>query len=41
MEFLKSPLVRISFGLVIVTISALLLSDILGLVPDTKGAEIS
>lgn len=39
MEFLKSPLVRISFGLVIVTISALLLSDMLGLVPDTKRAE--
>ena len=41
MEFWKSPIVRISFGLVIVTISALLLSDFLGLVPDTKRAEIS
>lgn len=41
MDFFKSPIVRISFGLVIVTISALLLSDMLGLVPDTKRAEIN
>ena len=41
MGFLKSPIVRISFGLVIVTISALLLSDMLGLVPDTKKAELN
>lgn len=41
MEFFKSPIVRISFGLVIVTISALLLSDLLGIVPDTKRAEIN
>jgi diguanylate cyclase (GGDEF)-like protein len=41
MEFFKSPLVRISFGLVVVTISALLLSDLLGLVPDTKRAKFN
>lgn len=41
MDFFKSPVVRISFGLVIVTISALLMSDFLGMVPDTKRAEIN
>jgi diguanylate cyclase (GGDEF)-like protein/PAS domain S-box-containing protein len=41
MDFFKSPIVRISFGLVIVTISVLLLSDMLGMVPDTKRAEIN
>jgi diguanylate cyclase (GGDEF)-like protein/PAS domain S-box-containing protein len=41
MHFFNSPIVRISFGLVIVTISALLLSDMLGMVPDTRRAEIN
>jgi diguanylate cyclase (GGDEF)-like protein/PAS domain S-box-containing protein len=40
MKFLKSPLVRISFGLVMVTISVLLMSDLLGMVPDTRRAEL-
>ncbi|MDH5738001.1 MAG: diguanylate cyclase, partial [Gammaproteobacteria bacterium] len=40
MIFLKSPLVRMSFGLVLVTISLLLISDMLGFMPDTRKAEI-
>ncbi len=39
-QFFKSPLVRISFGLVMLTVAMLLLSDFLGLVPDTKKAEL-
>ncbi len=41
MNFIKSPLVRISFGLVMVTISVLLVSDLLGVMPDTKRAELN
>jgi len=40
-HFLKSPLVRISLGLVMLTITMLLISDALGLVPDTKRAELN
>lgn len=39
-SFLKSPLVRISFGLAMLTVSMLFVTDFLGLVPDTKSAEI-
>lgn len=38
--FLKSPLVRISFGLVMLTVSLLLLSNIFGLFPNTRQAEL-
>ena len=38
--FFKSPLVRISFGLAMLTVSMLLVTDLLGLVPDTKKAEL-
>ncbi|MCP4408805.1 MAG: EAL domain-containing protein [Gammaproteobacteria bacterium] len=40
LKFVKSPLVRISFGLVMLTLSILLASDMLGLVPDTRRAEL-
>jgi len=39
-RFLKSPLPRISFGLVMLTVSLLLISDFLGLVPDTRTLEV-
>ena len=39
-SFSKSPLARISFGLVMVTITVLLLSDLVGMVPDTRRVEI-
>lgn len=39
-SFLKSPLVRISFGLVMLTVSMLFVTDFMGLIPDTKSAEI-
>ncbi len=39
-RFLKSPLVRISFGLAMLTVSMLFITDFIGLVPDTKSAEI-
>ena len=39
-NFLKSPLVRISFGLAMLTVSMLFVTDFIGLVPDTKSAEI-
>ena len=39
-QFLKSPLVRISFSLAMLTVAMLLLTDLLGLVPDTKDAEL-
>ncbi|MCB1753550.1 MAG: EAL domain-containing protein [Gammaproteobacteria bacterium] len=38
--FLKSPLVRISFGLAMLTVSMLFVTDFLGLVPDTKSSEM-
>ena len=41
MKYLNSPLVRMSFGLVMVTLSALLMSDMLGMVPDTRRAELN
>lgn len=39
-RFLKSPLVRISFGLAMLTVAMLLVTDLLGLVPDTKNAQL-
>jgi len=39
-NFVKSPLARISFGLVMLTVSLLLISDLLGLMPDSRGTEI-
>lgn len=39
-RFLKSPLVRISFGLTMLTVSMLLIADFLGLAPDTKSAAL-
>lgn len=39
-RFLKSPLVRISFGLVMLTIALLLISDLVGLIPNTRIAEL-
>ncbi|MCP4089860.1 MAG: EAL domain-containing protein, partial [Gammaproteobacteria bacterium] len=39
LKFIKSPLSRISLGLVMVTISVLLVSDMLGVMPDTRRAE--
>ncbi len=39
-KFIKSPLTRLSFGLVMVTISVLLVSDMLGMIPDTKKSEL-
>ncbi len=40
-RFFKSPLARISFGLVMLTVSLLLISDFLGLMPDSRGSEIA
>ncbi|WP_432470591.1 EAL domain-containing protein [Amphritea sp. HPY] len=40
LNIFKSPLVRISLGLVMLTITMLLITDALGLVPDTKRAEL-
>ena len=37
---LTSPLTRISVGLVMLTISMMFISEFIGLVPDTKGAEL-
>lgn len=39
-NYLKSPLVYISFSLSMLTISLLLMSEFLGFIPDTKAAEI-
>ncbi len=39
LKFIKSPLSRISLGLVMLTISMLLVSDMLGMMPDTRRAE--
>ena len=39
-RFIKSPLARISFGLVMLTVSLLLISDLLGFMPDSRGTEI-
>lgn len=38
--FVGSPLTRISFGLVMLTVSVMFISDLLGLVPDTKNSEL-
>ncbi len=39
LKFIKSPLSRISLGLVMLTITMLLVSDMLGMMPDTRRAE--
>jgi diguanylate cyclase (GGDEF)-like protein/PAS domain S-box-containing protein len=39
-KFASSPLTRISFGLVMLTASVMFISDLLGLVPDTKDSEL-
>ena len=39
-RFLKSPLIRISFSLTLLTVSLLLVADVLGLIPDTRHAQI-
>ncbi|MCB1850543.1 MAG: EAL domain-containing protein [Gammaproteobacteria bacterium] len=39
-NFINSPLVRISFGLAMLTVSMLFVTEFIGLVPDTKSAEI-
>ncbi|MBL4607685.1 MAG: diguanylate cyclase, partial [Pseudomonadales bacterium] len=39
-DFAASPLTRISFGLVMLTVSVMFVSEFLGLVPDTKKAEL-
>ena len=38
--FFNSPLVRISLGLVVLTVAILLATDLLGLIPDTRKAEL-
>ncbi|MCV6612545.1 MAG: EAL domain-containing protein [Amphritea sp.] len=40
LSLLKSPLLRISFGLSMLTVMLLLLTDLLGLMPDPRQAEI-
>ncbi|MDX2368884.1 MAG: EAL domain-containing protein [Colwellia sp.] len=39
-KFFYSPLVRMSFGLTMLTVSMLLIADILGLIPSTRHAEL-
>ena len=39
-KMIKSPLVRISFGLAMLTVAMLLVADLLGFIPDTKNAEL-
>lgn len=39
-KFFRSPLTRISFGLVMLTVAMLFTSEFLGLLPDTKSAEL-
>ncbi len=39
-RIIQSPLVRISFGLTMLTVSMLLVTDLLGLIPNTKNAEL-
>ncbi|WP_203300900.1 EAL domain-containing protein [Marinobacter sediminum] len=39
-KFFLSPLIRISFSLTLLTVSMLLISDLLGLIPDTRHAEL-
>ena len=39
-KFVGSPLTRISFGLVMLTVSVMFISDLLGLIPDTKDSEL-
>lgn len=39
-RFFLSPLIRMSFSLTLLTVSLLLISDLLGLMPDTRHAEL-
>ena len=39
-KFIRSPISRISFGLVMLTVSLLLVSDLLGLIPSANRAEL-
>ncbi|WP_323752362.1 EAL domain-containing protein [Marinobacter sp.] len=39
-KFFLSPLVRVSFSLTLLTVSMLLIADLLGLIPDTRHAEL-
>ncbi len=39
-NFISSPLVRISLGLVLLTTTILLATELLGLIPDTRSAEL-
>lgn len=39
-RFFLSPLVRVSFSLTLLTVSMLLIADLLGLIPDTRHAEL-
>lgn len=39
-KFFLSPLVRVSFSLMLLTVSLLLIADLLGLIPDTRHAEL-
>ncbi len=39
-RFVRSPLVRISFGLAMLTVAMLLITDAIGLVPDTRNTEL-
>ncbi len=41
LKFLASPLVRLSFGLVMLSVAILLMADLLGLVPDMRKAELN
>ncbi len=40
LKFLSSPLVRLSFGLVMLTVAILLVVDLLGFIPDTTKPEL-
>ena len=40
LKLIKSPLVRISFGLVMLTVTMLMVSDMLGMIPDTRRVEL-
>ncbi len=39
-KILRSPLARISFGLTMLTVTLVLVSDLLGLIPDTRSAAL-
>ncbi len=41
LSFLRSPLVRLAFGLAMLTVAILMVTDLLGFVPDTRKAELN